>query len=332
MNRNYSVEVDFIVIGLNEEPNLERCFVSINHALEEAKDVVRNKKIIYVDSGSTDGSVALAKNYADKIFKAESKASASTSRMNGLHNATGRFLMFMDGDMELCKGWLSAALRFMENNDAAGVTGFRDDIFIDQESGEIIGVKHNVYDVNKERKAPHFGGALLAVREDIISVGGYRPNLGASEEPDLYARLLANDKYVYEIPVPFINHYTPPPPRSLGAKANKIFNVFKQSKFFGRSFLYSIKEDYLKGFIRVFPATMFTWCLDVLSLIMLLWLRNYYFLVIQVSLLITLFIFNKRKIFLTARIRLVGVFFALMWVIFYKSKDYGNEVRFNCVK
>ena len=50
-----------IIITKNEEINIEHCLESVRFADE----------VIVLDSGSTDNTVAIAKEYTDKVFIAE---------------------------------------------------------------------------------------------------------------------------------------------------------------------------------------------------------------------------------------------------------------------
>jgi glycosyltransferase involved in cell wall biosynthesis len=75
------------VIALNEEANIVPCLESVRFADE----------IVVVDSGSTDGTLELARNFTDRIFSTEWQGFAGTKNF-ALDQATGEWVFSLDTD------------------------------------------------------------------------------------------------------------------------------------------------------------------------------------------------------------------------------------------
>lgn len=88
--------VSVIITVFNGEKYLRACVDSlINQSL-------RNIELIFVDDGSTDNSVAILKNYAEKdnrirILQQVNKG-AGPARNNGMKHASGEYIIFLDCD------------------------------------------------------------------------------------------------------------------------------------------------------------------------------------------------------------------------------------------
>src|SRR4030042_3754293 len=75
------------VIALNEEANIVPCLESVRFAHE----------IVVVDSGSTDRTLELARNFTDRIFTTEWRGLAGTKNF-ALEQATGEWVFSLDTD------------------------------------------------------------------------------------------------------------------------------------------------------------------------------------------------------------------------------------------
>ena len=114
--------VGFVAIGRNEGERLKICLSSL--ATESAK-------VVYVDSGSHDGSASYAQAQGVKVVElSEDKPfSAARARNEGAATLLGHwpsveYIMFIDGDCELLSGFVSEAIKaFQTSHEAAIVTG-----------------------------------------------------------------------------------------------------------------------------------------------------------------------------------------------------------------
>lgn len=119
-----SDEIAVVVIGRNEGQRLIRCLQSIGPTTID---------VVYVDSGSTDGSENVAERLGAFVVRLDLSHpfTAARARNAGFtavmaHNPNIRFVQFIDGDCELAGGWLDAAVRFISHrNDVAVVCGRR---------------------------------------------------------------------------------------------------------------------------------------------------------------------------------------------------------------
>src|SRR5207249_590682 len=100
--------VGVVAIGRNEGERLGVCLAS---ALRDCAHVV------YVDSGSTDGSVALARDLGAQVLELDLSIPFTAARARNagfdklLHIAPDvEFVQFVDGDCEIVENWISCAM------------------------------------------------------------------------------------------------------------------------------------------------------------------------------------------------------------------------------
>lgn len=188
------VIVDAVVIGRNEGARLIACLKSLRG------QAVR--RIVYVDSGSTDGSAEAAHGLGAEVIALDltrpfTAARARNAGLKALTVAPPDYVQFIDGDCVLREGWLARAGRFLgENLRAAVVCGRRRErhpeasvynTLIDAEWNTPVG----------ETKA--CGGDALMRYQAVNAVRGYRDDLIAGEEPELCLRLRAQGWTVWRI-------------------------------------------------------------------------------------------------------------------------------------
>ena len=181
-------DVSFVVIGRNEGVKLRKCFKSLS--------AFPNVTVVYVDSGSTDGSVALAEslNYSVVNLDLKTPFTAARARNAGYAFLTERlnkcqYVQFLDGDCELAEGWIPSALDFLSRRrDVAIVCGRRREQFPD------ASIYNRLSDMEWDTavgEAKSCGGDSLVRREVFEQVGGFDPDIMAGEEPDLCFRVIA---------------------------------------------------------------------------------------------------------------------------------------------
>ncbi|MBQ7786036.1 MAG: glycosyltransferase family 2 protein [Clostridia bacterium] len=192
--------ISVVVIGRNEGDRLSSCLFSIQAALHVLKH-----EIIYVDSQSTDDSIARAKACGAKCFLLSAEqTTAGLGRYVGAKEAKGEYLLFLDGDMELMPGFCEKAMMTMAQDDVSAVTGIREDVYV--KNGEIIGRNENYFGCITERICPEFGGAVFIKAQALEDAGSWSPDTIACEEAELHARLIDSGCRILEIPVPMIRH------------------------------------------------------------------------------------------------------------------------------
>lgn len=80
-------ELSVITLAYNEEHNIAECLASVRWADE----------IIVVDSGSTDRTVELARQYTDRVLTVEWKGYGATKNL-ALQHARGEWILWLDAD------------------------------------------------------------------------------------------------------------------------------------------------------------------------------------------------------------------------------------------
>ena len=102
--------IGVVAIGRNEGERLRRCLECARPAWALT--------IVYVDSGSTDDSIALARSRGVEVVELDMSApfSAARARNAGFERLSQidpgvRFVQFLDGDCEVADGWLDRAPR-----------------------------------------------------------------------------------------------------------------------------------------------------------------------------------------------------------------------------
>ncbi|WP_435022688.1 glycosyltransferase family 2 protein (plasmid) [Tundrisphaera sp. TA3] len=184
-----------VAIGRNEGDRLRGCLDSLAGRL---------LPIVYVDSGSTDGSVALARSAGVEVveldmsrpFSAARARNAGFERLREIEPRLGS-VMFLDGDCEVVPGWLDLARAEMDARPrAAVVCGRRREKYPERS------VYNRLADLEWETpigEALACGGDALMRAEAFEAVGGFDPTAAAGEEPELCQRLRAAGWSVWRI-------------------------------------------------------------------------------------------------------------------------------------
>jgi len=178
-----------VVIGRNEGERLRVCLTSLLQR-------VTPSSVVYVDSGSTDGSVLLATSLGCGVVNLDMQIpfTAARARNEGLARALElmpalEYVQLVDGDCEVREGWLNAAATFLEANPTvAAVCGRR------RERAPESTVYNALCDMEWNTPvgpAKSCGGDVLMRVSAIQAAGGYRSDLIAGEEPELCVRLRA---------------------------------------------------------------------------------------------------------------------------------------------
>lgn len=94
--------VSIIIPTLNESKNIEACLTSIKN------QNYRQVEIIVVDNFSKDQTLDISRKYTKKCYQKGSER--SPQRNFGAQKAQGKYLLFLDADMQLAKGTIQDAI------------------------------------------------------------------------------------------------------------------------------------------------------------------------------------------------------------------------------
>lgn len=177
--------VGVVVIGRNEGARLRKCLSSV---------LLCSNKVVYVDSGSSDGSVEFAESLGIDVVELNIKTafSAGRARNEGFDNLVKKhpgveFVQFVDGDCELVEGWIDAAARFLVRNVSyAIVAGRRKERFPEKS------IYNRLCDIEWNTpigEAEACGGDFMMRATAFQKVGGFNPTVIAGEEPEFCYRL-----------------------------------------------------------------------------------------------------------------------------------------------
>ncbi len=186
MNKDSRVmDIGVVVIGRNEGDRLRRCLRSAISQLNV---------VVYVDSGSTDGSPEWAAGQGVQVvdldlsspFTAARARNAGAARVFELASSV-RYVQFIDGDCELVPMWLEHAHAYLELNPAVVAACGRL-----RERHPDRSIYNQMCDIEWDTPvglARYFGGIVMIRTIAFREVDGFREDLIAGEEPELAIRL-----------------------------------------------------------------------------------------------------------------------------------------------
>lgn len=191
-----------VAIGRNEGERLKRCLESL---------LAQGLSVVYVDSGSTDGSADHARSVGARVVDLDLSTpfTAARARNAGAQSVFEAWpeteaIQFIDGDCELQPGWIDAGVRTLADNPKlAVVVGTR------AERHPEASVYNRLCDMELDLTpgpVTWFGGDALIRRAAFDQMEGYNVSLIAGEEPDLAQRLRNNGWGLLAIDQPMSTH------------------------------------------------------------------------------------------------------------------------------
>ncbi len=197
-----TLRVGAVVIGRNEGERLKRCLRSL------VDDV---SVLVYVDSGSVDGSVAFAQSVGADVVKLDPSRpfTMARSRNAGLFRLLElvpqvEYVQFVDGDCEVLAGWIRHAQSVLTGRPEVAAAGGR---LAERDRG--ASVYNRLCDlewctpIGEVRSC--YGIAMMRV-EALKSVGGFNETMIAGEEPELCARLRRAGWKILQLDAPMALH------------------------------------------------------------------------------------------------------------------------------
>ena len=200
MSRTAAPRIAAVVIGRNEGERFRRCLASLQGRVE---------RIVYVDSGSTDGSVDFARDMGALVVTLDrdlpfTAARARNAGFAALAADLPDCVQFVDGDCEVDPAWIATAQAFLEANPRAAVAcGRRREKF--PEASVYNRLCDREWDTPVGEAAACGGDALIRAAA-LAEVGGYDPRLIAGEEPEMCLRLRRAGWTIWRLDVEMTRH------------------------------------------------------------------------------------------------------------------------------
>jgi GT2 family glycosyltransferase len=178
-------DIGIVAIGRNEGERLRQCLTSA---------VSAGGPVVYVDSGSTDDSVAIAESLGVKVVHLDPAGgfTAGKARNLGIDVLTRapeppEFIQVVDGDCEFVLGWLAAAQHALQADPGLAVVAGRL-----RERFPEASIFNRLCDMEWNTPVGHVravGGIAMYRTAAFIEAGGFNPTFICGEEPELCYRL-----------------------------------------------------------------------------------------------------------------------------------------------
>ncbi len=168
-----------VVIGRNEGDRLKRCLDSVRSS---------PNRVVYVDSGSADDSVAVARACAVIVVELDlhTPFTAARARNEGFQKLIQMqpaldYVFFVDGDCEVVPGWLEKSKQFLDQHgDVAVVSGLRRERFPEKSIYNLL--------IDIEWREYLFGDVKICGGDALIRISAFHQVKGLPGRTDLRRR------------------------------------------------------------------------------------------------------------------------------------------------
>lgn len=177
--------IGFVAIGRNEGERFKRCLASLQRGGE---------RIVYVDSGSADDSVAHARENGAVVVElsTDQPFTAARARNEGFAALLRQWpdtglVMFIDGDCELVDGFAQAAAAALKKRSAVAIVTGRC-----RERSPDATIYNRLCEIEWNGPTGDIDacGGIFMVRTDVFrTVGGFNPDVIAAEDDDFCIRV-----------------------------------------------------------------------------------------------------------------------------------------------
>ena len=196
-----NVRIAAVAIGRNEGGRLKRCLTSLQAQVG---------RIVYVDSGSSDGSVAFAHSIGAEVVELDmsdpfTAARARNAGFDALRaGGLPDIVQFVDGDCGVQPGWIKAGMQALDSEPEIGmVTGWRSE----------IAPEASLYNAQCQMEWRRPAGLIEACGGDMMvrsvawdQIKGMNPNVIAAEDDEFCVRLRKAGWQMRRIPVEMTLH------------------------------------------------------------------------------------------------------------------------------
>lgn len=198
--------LSIVVIGRNEGTRLARCLESIR----QVRDVAV-KEVVYVDSGSADGSPEYAASMGCQVVELDPSRpfSAARARNEGFawvmeHDPDVPFVQFLDGDCDLVESWLERGLSVLIHRPDVGVVcGHVRELY------PSASVYNQLCDLEWQQTPGEIrssGGRFLIRTEVFKAAGGFRADVIAAEDDEFCVRVRRTGAKILQVDAEMARH------------------------------------------------------------------------------------------------------------------------------
>lgn len=195
-------DIGVVVIGRNEGERLRRCLTAPG---------IAGLTTVYVDSGSTDGSVEMARSLGVEVIELDPSRpfTAARGRNAGVEHLIAfhpelTLVQLLDGDTEITDDFVSrASLEFVGHVTLGAVSGRL------RERNRAASKYNRLCDMEWNRpagEAEAFSGNVLLRIDTFKDAGGYDESLIAGEDPELSLRVRRKGWSILSIDIPMGLH------------------------------------------------------------------------------------------------------------------------------
>jgi GT2 family glycosyltransferase len=186
-------DIAVVLIGRNEGARLVAGLASLKGEVA---------RVVYVDSGSTDGSLPAARDAGAQVVELDLSVpfTAARARNAGFEALDPKptYVQFIDGDCMIEPGWIAAGVAALDQSPDIGiVTGWRAEIYPD------ASVYNGLTDFEWHRPAGDIeacGGDMMVRSEVFMSTGGFNPRVIAAEDDEFCTRVRKAGWRVHRLP------------------------------------------------------------------------------------------------------------------------------------
>jgi GT2 family glycosyltransferase len=191
-----------VIIGRNEGARLVRCLDSLRG---------QSRDCVYVDSGSSDGSVSEARSRDARVVELDMSVpfTAARARNAGFRKLSESkirtdYVHFFDGDSEVMPGWVDIARQLLDEHAEVGIVFGRQRERFPERS-----IYNTLLDIEWDTPigiVKSSGGSFMCRCELFKKLGGFREDMIAGEDPEFCVRARAAGALVWHLDQPMALH------------------------------------------------------------------------------------------------------------------------------
>jgi GT2 family glycosyltransferase len=193
--------IDCVIIGVNCQKTLENCLRSIR----ESEYPENRINIYYVDGGSSDRSLEIARSFPGILVKSLELEypTPGIGRNQGFKEGASPVVQFLDSDTILDPHWLLRGVEALQDPSVGAVQGLRVEMHPEKSVYNWLGsLEWN----GPEGEADSFGGDVMIRRNILEQTGGYDEILVGGEDPEFSRRVIRSGWKILQLGTTMTRH------------------------------------------------------------------------------------------------------------------------------